>query len=288
MAIKIILAPMSGAESTEATLASALHVGRHLGAHVEAFHVSLDPRDSVAYMAEGMTSNMIQDIMSAVEKEGEERRERAHEQFTRLSKEADAPITQGRSGGGFSASFATAVGREDDLLAIRGRLSDLIVAARSGGKGDTQRTTVEIALLETGRPVLLTPPTGPNVFGKTVSIAWNGSIEAVRAIGAGAGLHFLDEADRVVIMVVPEAFRTASHVDDLVTYLACHDIKAEVAEIEEGGGPIGHVLLEKSAEVGADMMVMGAYTHSRLRHLMIGGPTSVVLQNADIPVLMAH
>ena len=66
MAIKIILAPMSGAESTEATLASALHVGRHLGAHVEAFHVSLDPRDSVAYMAEGMTSNMIQDIMSAV------------------------------------------------------------------------------------------------------------------------------------------------------------------------------------------------------------------------------
>ena len=98
MAIKIILAPMSGAESTEATLASALHVGRHLNAHVEAFHVSLDPRDSVAYMAEGMTSNIIQDIMSAVEKEGEERRERAHEQFARLSKEANAPITEGRSG----------------------------------------------------------------------------------------------------------------------------------------------------------------------------------------------
>ncbi len=288
MAIKIILAPMSGAESTEATLASALHVGRHLNAHVEAFHVSLDPRDSVAYMAEGMTSNMIQDIMSAVEKEGEERRERAHEQFARLSKEANAPITEGRSGAGFSASFATAVGREDDLLAIRGRLSDLIVAARSGGKGDTQRTTVEIALLETGRPLLLTPPTGPNAFGKTLSIAWNGSIEAVRAIGAGAGLHFLGQADRVVVMVVPEAFRTNAHVDDLVTYLGCHNIKAEVAHIEDSGRPIGHVLLEKSAEVGADMMVMGAYTHSRLRHMMIGGPTSVVLENADIPVLMAH
>ncbi len=288
MAIKIILAPMSGAESTEATLATALQVGRHLDAHVEAYHVSLDPRDSVAYMAEGMTSNMIQDIMSAVEKEGEERRERALEQFTRLCGEADAPVTENRSGAGFSASFATAVGREDDLLAVRGRLSDLIVAARSGGKGDTQRTTVEIALLETGRPVLLSPPETPKPFGKTVSIAWNGSLEAVRAIGAGAGLHFLGEAERVVVMVVPEAFRSASHVDDLVTYLACHDIKAEVAHIEESSQPIGHVLLEKSKEVGADMMVMGAYTHSRLRHLMIGGPTSVVLQQADIPVLMAH
>ncbi len=288
MAIKIILAPMSGAESAEATLANALHVGRHLGAHVEAFHVSLDPRDSVAYMAEGMTSNMIQDIMSAVEKEGGERRERAHEQFTRLCQETDAPVTEGLSGAGFSASFSTAVGREDDLLAVRGRLSDLIVASRSGGKGDTQRTTLEIALLETGRPVLLAPPGPVREFGKTISIAWNGSIEAVRAIGAGAGLHFLGEAERAVVMVVPEAFRSASHVDELVSYLACHDIEADVAEITESTQPIGHVLLEKSKEVGADMMVMGAYTHSRLRHMMLGGPTSVVLQNAEIPVLMAH
>lgn len=288
MAIKIILAPMSGAESTEATLATALRVGKHLNAHVEAYHVSLDPRDSVAYMAEGMTSNMIQDIMSAVEKEGEERRERAHEQFVRLCKEAGAPVTEGRTGAGFGANFATAVGREDDLLAVRGRLSDLIVAARAGGKGDTQRTTVEIALLETGRPVLLAPPTPPEVLGKTVCIAWNGSLEAVRAIGAGAGLHFLGEADRVVVLVVPDAFRSTSHVDDLVTYLACHDIKADVAHMEETGRPVGHALLEKSAEVGADLLIMGAYTHSRLRHMMVGGPTSVILQHADIPVLMAH
>jgi nucleotide-binding universal stress UspA family protein len=288
MAIKIILAPMSGAESAEATFVNALHVGRHLGAHVEAFHVSLDPRDSVAYLADGMTGNVVQDIMSAVEKEGEERRERAYEQFTVLCQEAGTPITDGFSGAGYSASFATVVGREDDLLAVRGRLSDLIVVARSDGKGDNQRATLEVALLETGRPVLLAPPNGVKSFGKSVSIAWNGSVEVVRAIGAGAGLHFLGAADKVVIMAVPEAFRSTTHVDDLVNYLACHDIEAEVAQIDDSARPIGHALLEKSKEVGADMMVMGAYTHSRLRHMMIGGPTSVVLQNAEIPVLMAH
>lgn len=288
MAIKVILAPMSGAESAEATFVNALHVGRHLGAHVQAFHVSLDPRDSVAYLAEGMTSNVVQDIMSAVEKEGEERRERAHQQFKVLCQEAGAPITDELAGTGYSASFATVVGREDDLLAVRGRLSDLIVVARSGGKGDTQRATLEIALLETGRPVLLVPPSGAKSFGRSVSIAWNGSVEVVRAIGAGAGLHFLSTADKVVIMVVPEAFRSTNRVDDLVDYLACHDIKAEVEHIDNSPRPIGHVLLEKSKEVGADMMVMGAYTHSRLRHMMVGGPTSVVLQKAEIPVLMAH
>ena len=288
MATKTILAPMSGAESAEATLVNALHVGRHLGAHVEAFHVSLDSRDSVAYLAEGMTSNMVQDIMSAVEKEGEERRERAHEKFIVLCQAAGTPITDGFSGAGYSASFATVVGREDDLLAVRGRLSDLIVVARSDGKGDTQRATLEIALLETGRPVLLAPPNGARSFGKSVSIAWNGSVEVVRAIGAGAGLHFLGAADKVVIMVVPEVFQSTDRVDDLVNYLACHDIKAEVAQMGGSARSIGHALLEKSKEVGADMMVMGAYTHSRLRHMMVGGPTSVVLKNAEIPVLMAH
>ena len=288
MAIKVILAPMSSAESAEATLVSALNAGRHLDAHVAAFHVSLDPRDSVAYLAEGMTSNVVQDIMSAVEKEGEERREHARERFTVLCQEAGAPVTDGLSGAGYSASFGSVVGREDDLLAIRGRLSDLIVVARSGEKGDTQRATIEISLLETGRPVLLVPPSGAKNFGKSISIAWNGNVEVVRAIGAGAGLHFLGAADKVVIMLVPEASRSTARVDDLVNYLACHDIEAEVSQIDNSARPIGHALLEKSKEVGADMMVMGAYTHSRLRHMMVGGPTSVVLQSAEIPVLMAH
>ena len=91
MSIRIIMAPLSGLEGAAASLETALQVGRMFEAHVEAFHVSLDPRDSVAYMAEGMTSNMIQDIMDAVDSEGHQRLDRARAQFDALCAQFDVP-----------------------------------------------------------------------------------------------------------------------------------------------------------------------------------------------------
>ena len=88
MPIKVIVAPLSGVEGGEASLETALSVGKHLDAHVEAYHVSLDSRESVAYLAEGMTSAMIQDIMKAVDKEGGDRAQRAHQQFEGACKRA--------------------------------------------------------------------------------------------------------------------------------------------------------------------------------------------------------
>lgn len=288
MAIRIIFVPLSGADGSSVALETALQVGRHVDAHVEAFHVSLDPRDSVAYMAEGMTSNMIQDIMGAVESEAKERRDKARKIFEDACRKLSAPVSVGRAPGGFSASFATAVGREDDLLAMRGRLCDLIVASRSSDHNDTQRTTLEIALLETGRPVLVAPNAPLPMFGKTIAVAWNGSIESARALGQGAGLAFLGEADKVVVLALPEGQRAGAPVADLLTYLACHGITASAVEVKELKGGVGNALLDNAKAAGADMLVMGAYTRSRLRHLIFGGATSEILAQADIPVLMAH
>ncbi len=228
MVIRLIITPLNGIVGATAALETALRVGKHLDAHVEALHVSLDPRDSVAYMAEGMTSNMIQDVMTAVENEGSERIARARQQFQAASAAVQAPVTEHRASGGFAASFGHAVGREDDLIAIRGRLSDLIVAGRASDQDSAARTTLEIALLETGRPVLVAPPTAVTDFGKTVAIGWNGSAEASRAIGAG--LQFLTEAEKVVVLVVPEGARSGVPVEDLLVYLACHGIEAEWAD----------------------------------------------------------
>ncbi|MBM3503358.1 MAG: universal stress protein [Alphaproteobacteria bacterium] len=288
MAIHVILAPVSGTDAPSSTVDVALQVGRYVDAHVEAFHVSLDPRDSVAYMAEGMTSNMIQDIMNAVEQEGRERRDRARKQFEEACKRYNVPVTAARAPGGFSASFATAVGREDELLAMRGRLSDLIVATRSSSTNDSVRTTLEIALLETGRPILIAPPKPLGTLGKSVAVAWNGSIEATRALGLGAGLHFITAAERVVILSLPEGRRAGAPVSDIIAYLGCHGVSARSIEIPEIRGGIGRELLSRAQGEGCDLLVMGAYTRSRLRHLIFGGATSEVLARADIPVLMSH
>ena len=81
MATKTILVPMSGLAATPAPLDAALTVGNRLGAHIEALHVSIDPRDSVAYVGEGMTSAMIEDVMASAEQEANERLKRARQRF---------------------------------------------------------------------------------------------------------------------------------------------------------------------------------------------------------------
>ncbi|MSO65098.1 MAG: universal stress protein [Alphaproteobacteria bacterium] len=286
MAVRIILAPVSGMEQPNTTLDTALQVGRQMNAHVEAFHVSLDPRGSAAYMAEGMTSNIHRDIMNAVEQEGKERRDRARRRFEDACKRCNAPVTVGRAPGGFAASFATALGREDELLAMRGRVSDLIVVARSPNQGDATRTTIDIAVLETGRPVLIAPPRAVSAFGTTIAVVWNGTIEATRAVEAG--LQFITAAQRVVILALPERHYGGTAVQDLVTYLSCHGVTAETVDIHDVRGGRGHALVRGAQQAGCDMMVMGAYTRSRLRHLVFGGATSEVLVQSGIPVLMSH
>jgi nucleotide-binding universal stress UspA family protein len=286
MSIRIIMTPMSGLEGADASLETALQVGRMFEAHVESFHVTSDPRDSVAYMAEGMTSNMIQDIMDAVDSEGRQRLDRARAQFGALCAKFDVSASDARNKDGFGASFVHAVGREEDHIAHRGRLTDLIVAGRSDPNDGSARTTLEIALLETGRPVLVAPPRVPASFGKTLAIAWNGSAVAAHAIGAG--LPFLRAAESVSIFVVPEGARSGVPASELINYLACHGIDASARRIDASEAKIGRALMDAASGSGTDMLVMGAYTHSRLRHLIFGGATSGILEHAEIPVLMQH
>lgn len=286
MSIKIIMAPLSGVEGGVASLETALHVGKHFGTHVEAFHVSIDSRDSVAYLAEGMTSAMIQDIMNAVDKESGDRTTRARAQFDAACRRAGAAVTEGPSAGGFSASFKVAEGREEDLIALHGRLCDLIVAGRREGDDGAARGILEVALLETGRPVLVAPPRPALDFGRTVGVAWNGSAEASRAIACG--LPFLREAEEVIILVVPEGARAGPPVDQLIAYLGCHGIAAAARHIDASDKGVGREILSAAEAAGIDLLIMGAYTRSRLRHLIFGGATSAILDHTNIPVLMAH
>ena len=286
MTIKIIMTLLNGAEGGEASLETALHVGKHLGAHVEALHVTPDSGDSVAYFAEGMTSAMIQSIMDAVDIEGGNRAARAKRQFDDACQRIGVKVTPERSSRGFSASFVLSTGRENDLIATRPDPRARTVAARRAGDDGGARSSLEISLLETGRPVLVAPPRAATGFGRVVEVAWNGSAEAARAIGAG--LSFLREADEVKILVVPEGARAGPAVDDLIGYLACHGVSATTQHIEPGDQGVGKELLSQTDAAGIDLLIMGAYTHSRLRHLIFGGATSAVLEHTNIPVLMAH
>ena len=187
-----------------------------------------------------------------------------------------------------TAGWTEVSGREDDHVSIRGRLNDLIVVGRPLADSDTPSpTTLNAALFETGRAVLVAPPMAPEVLGKKVVIFWRGSTEASRAIAAGMPFIWRAETVKIVSALADQATRASA--EGLATYLAWHGVNAEVETLTATDGKaVGSRLLDSAQKFQADLLVMGAYTHSRVRQLILGGVTQKVLAEATIPVVMAH
>ncbi len=295
MTIKNILVPLSGAkrdsDAQEMVLRVAISAALRHGAHVEALHVAADPRDAVVFVGEGMTSTMIEGIITAAEQEARERSTLVRELFARVTGDLNVPVSRPDAMPcEFSATLTERIGREEEMVACRGRVSDMIVVARPSSDEEANAPlTLEAALRETGRPVVVVPPGTEGKFGGPISvaIAWNGSVEASRAVAFA--LSYLAAAESVTVLSVDEGRATGPSGEELVTYLACHGIAATSRILKDAGGRgAGQALLAEVAAVGADMMVMGAYSRSRMRRLIFGGATSEVLNKTEIPILMVH
>ncbi|MBL8805479.1 MAG: universal stress protein [Rhodospirillales bacterium] len=275
MSYKVLLAPMAGAPSDLRTLAAAAAVVRRFGGHVEALHAAGDPRDSIPFVGEGASGALVEQIVTAAEKDLKRRAETARTNYQEWMKGANV-----------DATLVEPIGSEEDAIARHGRFADLIVLPRPADDEAIASTVAfETALLETGRPVLIAPPAGDMDFTRPVAFAWNGSREAARALGAG--LPFMKGAPRVVCIVAGKNV-AEDDTKPLEAYMARHGIKIELARADVPTIQAGPHVLAEARKAGCGLLVMGAYTHSRLRQLVFGGVTRFMLQNADLPVLMAH
>ena len=174
---------------------------------------------------------------------------------------------------------------DDGELGSLGRLYDLTVLPRPGPKGG-RVTAFEAALFDSGRPVLMAPPTVPQTLGDNIIIHWNRSTETARAIALGMDL--LTKAKRVHFVFVEGNSVAGPSVRDAVGHLAAHGIAATEKTVElKGRGP-GEAILQEAKAFGADLLLKGAYTQSRLRQMIFGGATSHILSKAEIPVFFAH
>jgi nucleotide-binding universal stress UspA family protein len=188
--------------------------------------------------------------------------------------------------GTFAVCFRSLVGSEVGEVLRFGRLSDLTVMARHGAEeAGGLTTTFDAALFDSGRPVLLVPGMPVAGLGSAVAIAWDCSREVTRAVGAA--LPLLTAAKKVVILTAREPGNEAEP-SELAGYLALHGVEARTWAFTPGPGSLGDALLEEAAKAEADLLVMGAYGHSRLREMVLGGVTRGILGDADIPVLLMH
>lgn len=284
--IKNILAVVGDAETGRAPMETAFVVGRALQCHVQVMHVRPDPAQAVPLVGEAMSGAMVDEMMQVAEREGKQRAEACRALFEETCTRHGVPVAVEPPGlGEMSAEYRQETGAEDEVVATQGRVADLIVLGRGNTESEASAmVTLHTALMESGRPVLMAPATAPAVLGETVAIAWNGSAEAARAVTGAMSL--LVKAKTVVLLIVNESESGAS-AGDLVDHLAWHSVTCQTRHVHAEGSA-GAAVLKACDEIGADLLVMGAYTHSRLRQLIIGGVTRHVLDHAKLPVLLSH
>ncbi|MGB6504470.1 MAG: universal stress protein [Xanthobacteraceae bacterium] len=175
-----------------------------------------------------------------------------------------------------------------DFVGSYGRIFDMIVLARPGDEWQSpSMITLESALFESGRPVLIAPPTSPRTLGTNVLVSWNNSTEQARTM-AGA-MPLLRLADRVTILTVEGATVAGPNGEQMARSLKMNGIAADAITLKPAGKrSAGETILAKADELGCDLIIKGAYTQSRLRQMIFGGATRHILANAKLPVLMAH
>lgn len=182
-----------------------------------------------------------------------------------------------------------------ELAAMNARYADLMVVGqydRDKGDPDLIPDLPETVTLRAGRPVLILPYIGFKgpISGGHVMVAWNASREATRAVGDA--LPLLKSAKAVTVLAVnPKGGPRGHGADpgsDIALYLARHGVKVTASfTIAEGQDP-GEVILSRVVDLEVDLLVMGAYGHSRLRELVMGGVTREILGSMTVPVLMSH
>jgi nucleotide-binding universal stress UspA family protein len=218
----------------------------------------------------------------------------AREQALSDAKAAAAAFEKGAEGAGvaFETRAVESIAGEGFMEAVRDlRVTDLVVVSQDDPDHPEpmRPALIESILFEAAAPTLVIPYTGVTQFKADRGvIAWDGSAPATRAIRAALPLLQFTQEVTVVVVTEPNKWEGGAAGADIGAHLARHGLKVEVKRIDDALHDIAATLLNFTADEAADWMVMGAYGHSRMRELLLGGATRGVLASMTLPILMAH
>lgn len=287
--MKNILVLAGGADSDEAVFVTALAAARPLRAHLEFSHLQVDPGEAASWepRSEFARGSGVREMMERLKAESITRTGMARSHFEQFCEASAIAIElEARADAGVSASWREERGDTKRLL-FWARHHDLIVVGRRTRPNGLPPDLIETLLLGSGRPLLIAPERPPSLGAGTVVVCWKETAEAARALTAAMPL--LIHAKRVVLVGVKERDPSlADGLADLSHQLAWHGINAEVDFISSVAGPVRKVLLTAARSYHADLLVMGAYGHSRARQVVFGGFTQSVLETADVAVFLMH
>ncbi len=277
MAIKDIVLHMSSKGRSAERLKAGLQIAQTFDAHLTAVHV-IEELVIPSYAQAQIPTQVLR----------EQRKSEA-----RRTKQVEKAFKKSAKAAGVAYEWRAMEGDPVEALSLNARYADLVIAGQPKDR-ETDKVDVQISehlALESGRPVLVIPYIGTGkTLGKRIIVAWSGSREAVRAVSDA--MPFLRRAREVVVLAINPKGGPGGHGEvpaaDISLHLARHGVNADAQDITTDDIEVGDILLSRAADEGADMVVMGAYGHSRFRELILGGATRHLLQHMTVPILMSH
>ncbi|SHF03838.1 Universal stress protein family protein [Ruegeria intermedia] len=279
MAYKSLLSVVTETKFAKKALEQMAALAEAQDGHAEALCLGVD-RSQTGYYYAGANALILQETLNRANAEADENLKFAEEFL-------------GKSGVRWSAESGVAqiadLGRH---VAHRARFSDLVVLPQpyGEGRGAEAEPIVEAAMFDGHAPVLVVPDDAEIVSRpRTVLIGWNESVEAMRAIRFA--LPFLMAADLTRIVVIDPPAHGPDRSDPgglLSQMLARHGVKCEIDVLSKTMTRVSDILNRHAEDTAADMIVMGAYGHSRFREAILGGATRNMLEKSAVPVFMAH
>jgi len=284
--MKSIIVPVERTPQLQAQLETAILLARRSGGHIAGVAPRSDFRSVI--IGAGGIGAVAPIPFEDFDEQDRARAEDIHATFVRAMGAAgialqDRPVPAN----GVAASWIERIEPGDLAVGRTARLFEVSVLARPGnGDQAPRRELLETVLFESGRPLIMSPPVAPSRIGSNIVIAWNGSTETARAISFAMPL--LKAADRVLVVTVEGGMVEGPSGAELRSALLLAGITAESRHAEAGNQPTGKVILDLCQREGADLLIKGAYTNSRLRQLIFGGATDHILVSAPLPVFFAH
>ena len=284
--IREILVPVRGDGKGDNALAHAAAIAHRHGAHIKVVHCRPRPTDLMPYGV-AIPDFLRKQIVDHSYQVADQEEAGMRQELEVLARDLDLDLGQPNPGQKASASFVEEAGRQVDVIKRLGRLADLIVVPQPDRDRNLGHNTLKAALFHASRPILMAPMThpAPKLLGEKVTLAWNGSAEAARALSQCKSL--LRAADKIWVLTNGSDAGPGTTVKDLMAYLDLHGISAEVHQWS-ASQRVGRALLEATKELGADLMIMGAYGESHERETVFGGNTQTIVDTAKIPVVLNH
>lgn len=277
--MKSILIPVEDHVAIGSVLMTALRLAERFGGYMEG--VALGPDFAQITAADFSLGGMIVDDQARQELLNE-----AYEIFSGFVQSNAIARTQSDTGKPYYGWRGDTL-ITDEGVGEYGRIFDVLIVGRPAtGFHQPRKATLEAAMFESGRPILIAPPQEPEKLGDCIAIAWNASPESARSVAFAMPL--LLAAQDVPVMMVPGTKLAGPDEAQLVTSLRRHGVPARVIPTNDTSKGPGFAVLETAQSVGADMLIKGGYTQSRVRQFIFGGPTSQILAEATLPVFMAH